>query len=116
MARALVQLVTNLLTAARARKTIVRTDVRLDAGGSPFAARQHYLQVIINEMFLAEERQWFVSYDPVALVALTYIYDKEQRNVPMVVGPSLFREYAQPADKGPAGFITDLHSDQVCLP
>ena len=105
MARALVQLVTNLLSAARAKKTIVRTDLRLDAGDTPFAARQHYLQVIINEMFLAEERQWFVSYDPVALVALTYIYDKEQRNVPMVVGPSLFREYAQPADKGPAGFI-----------
>ena len=105
MASSLVQRVANLVTVARSGKTTVRTELQFDAGEPPFAARQHYLQVVVNELFLAAERKWFVTYEPVALVALTYIYNKQQRSVPMLVGPSLFREYAQPSDKGPAGYI-----------
>ena len=37
--------------------------------GPHFEAGQHYLQIIINEMFLANQRQWFVNYDPMAFVA-----------------------------------------------
>jgi hypothetical protein len=71
-----------------------------DKLGSRFEAGQHYFQIIINEMFLANQRQWFVNYDPMAFVASSYIYDKQLATLPMVVGPSMLKQYEQEAPLG----------------
>jgi hypothetical protein len=68
--------------------------------GPPFAAGQHYLQIIISEMFLANQRQWYARYDPMAFVASTYIYGNSQETFPKVVGPSLLKDLEQPIPLG----------------
>ena len=42
-------------------------------GGTPFLPHQHYIQILVNDMYLAKEREWWVRYAPVALVAPTYL-------------------------------------------
>ena len=42
--------------------------------GVPFVAREHYIQILVNDMYLSKEREWWVRYAPVALVAPTYLY------------------------------------------
>lgn len=71
-----------------------------DQLGSHFEAGQHYFQIIINEMFLANQRQWFVNYDPMAFVASSYIYDKQQETIPLVVGPGMLAQFGQQVPKG----------------
>ena len=74
-----------------------------DRLGPRFKKEQHYLQVIINEIFLANERLWYKDYDPMAFVATSYIYDKDQlESVPVVVGP-LLKQFQQ--EEVPAGMI-----------
>jgi hypothetical protein len=70
--------------------------------GPPFAAKQHYFQVIINEMFLANAREWFVEYDPMVVASASYIYDTKVETVPFVAGPSLLKGFI---DQTPAGMI-----------
>src|SRR5258708_1980863 len=71
-----------------------------DQLGPRFEAGQHYLQIIINEMFLASQREWFVNYDPMAFVASSYIYDKQLETIPLVVGPAMLSQFGQQAPKG----------------
>src|ERR1700730_4344258 len=66
-----------------------------DQPKSPFQAEQHYFQIIINEMFLANQRQWFVNYDPMAFVASSYIYGNQLETLPYVVGPGMLKQFGQ---------------------
>lgn len=66
--------------------------------GEPFIDRKHYMQVLVNEMYLAKEREWWVRYAPVALVATTYLYGTENQTAPVVVGPALLKQYSQDVD------------------
>src|SRR5437868_2812338 len=66
-----------------------------DQLGPPFEACQHYFQIVINELFLANQRQWFVDYDPMAFVASSYIYDKQFETLPLVVGPAMLDRFGQ---------------------
>jgi hypothetical protein len=68
--------------------------------GSPFEARQQYFQIVINEMFLANQRQWFVNFDPMAFVASSYIYDKQLETLPLVVGPAMLEQFGQQVPLG----------------
>jgi hypothetical protein len=54
-----------------------------------FDPGQHYFSVIINEMFLRENRQWFDIFDPMTLVLTEFLYDGKQVQVPFVVGPTM---------------------------
>lgn len=71
-----------------------------DQLGPPFVAGQHYFQIIINEMFLANQRQWFVTYDPMAFVATSYIYGKQLETLPLVVGPTMLNQFKQEVPLG----------------
>jgi len=71
-----------------------------DQLGPRFEAGQHYFQIVINEMFLANQRQWFVNYDPMAFVASSYIYDKQLETLPLVVGPTLLQQFKQEVPLG----------------
>ena len=72
------------------------------AAGEPFRDKQHYFQIVINQMYLADEREWFVRYDPLTFVISSYIYDTRQEVVPFVVGPALLKEHAE---KAPTGMV-----------
>ena len=73
--------------------------------GPLFKKEQHYLQVIINEMFLAKERQWYKSYDPMAIVATSFVYDKGLlESLPVVVGPDMLKAKAYKQEV-PTGMI-----------
>lgn len=68
--------------------------------GPPFAKSKHYLQIVINQMFLAHEREWFNRYDPMVFVATTYIYDRALETLPFVVGPGLLSAFKQEIPQG----------------
>lgn len=76
-----------------------RTDRSAELG-QPFKKDQHYFQVRVNEMFLARDRQWFTSYDPLVFVVSEFLYDKAVQAVPFVVGPSLLEQYKQELPEG----------------
>ncbi len=91
----------NLWNKARSGETRTPACFSIEAGdGNPFSPRQHYFQIIINEMFLANEREWFVTYSPMAFVAATYIYNKNRETSPFIVGPSMLEEYGQELPQG----------------
>lgn len=60
--------------------------------GLPFLANHHYFQVRLNEMFLSYSREWFSGYLPMAVFISEYLYDRERRIVPFVVGPGLVEQ------------------------
>lgn len=68
--------------------------------GSAFVEREHYLQILINEMYLAKERMWWVQYAPVALVATTYLYGNDYQTAPIVIGPNLFKQFSNDVGDG----------------
>jgi hypothetical protein len=70
--------------------------------GTIFEAKQHYLQVIVHEMFLATAREWFVEYDPMVVAAASYIYDTKLETVPFVAGPSMLKDFGH---ETPGGMI-----------
>jgi hypothetical protein len=78
-----------------------------DSGAFPrrFEAGNHYFAVHLNEMYLAQSRQWFSVYDPMAIVVTEFTYDGQRRVVPMIVGPSLIEKSIKQVPNGMA--ITD---------
>jgi hypothetical protein len=68
--------------------------------GGHFEAKQHYFQVIVNEMFLANSREWWVTYDPMVVAAASYIYDMNVETVPFVSGPSMLKDFGHPTPEG----------------
>ncbi len=69
--------------------------------GPPFVDGEHYFQIIINEMFLAKQREWFVTYEPVVTVSTSYLYGNSVEAMAFVVGPSMLGNKEEHAD----GFI-----------
>ncbi len=65
-----------------------------------FHERNHYFQVRLNQMFLAYQREWFVRYDPAALVITQFLYGQEFVSIPFFVGPSLFETAGVKAPNG----------------
>ncbi len=72
----------------------------MEAGPAPFTKQQHYFQIVLNEMYLAAGRKWFVEYDPVAVVATTYKYGSEYQTAPAVVGPALLQQHVEQLPNG----------------
>ena len=84
-----------LWTSAKVGKSRTRACFTLpDPGATPFEKNRHYFQILINEMYLTDSRQWFVEYDPVAIVATTYKYGSEYQTTPSVVGPVLLKQFS----------------------
>lgn len=90
-----------LWTSIKVSKSRTRACFALtDPDAIPFQKNQHYFQVLINEMYLTDSRQWFVEYDPVAIVAATYKYGSEYQTTPSVVGPVLLKQYSDAVAQG----------------
>ncbi len=73
-----------------------------DKIGQEIKPDELYFQVRVNEMYLANSREWFTKYDPMVLVVSEFIYDKETVTVPFVVGPMILEKLGQNV---PAGMI-----------
>ncbi len=61
-----------------------------------FKKDQHYFQVMINEMFLVNSRQWFSQIDPFVYAVSEFVYNAENQTVPFVVGPGMIRKLGVP--------------------
>lgn len=68
--------------------------------GPHFKDKAHYFQIVINEMFLAKAREWWVKYAPMAFVASSYIYDTKVETSPFVVGPAMLEQFKQQVPQG----------------
>lgn len=53
-----------------------------------------YFTLRVNELHLAQGRELWATYDPMVIVASSFIHGTERITVPFVVGPSLLREHA----------------------
>ena len=72
--------------------------------GQLFERDQHYFNVVINEMFLANSRKWFTMIDPMVFVVSEFTYNKmKDFAVPFIVGPSMLNQFG--GEKIPAGMI-----------
>jgi hypothetical protein len=74
-----------------------------DQLGQPFERDQHYFNVVINEMFLADARKWFTLIDPLVFVVSEFTYNKKNLEVPFTVGPALLNPVG--GEKVPPGMI-----------
>ena len=54
-----------------------------------------YFTIRINEMHLAENRQWWSVYDPLVVVVTEFNHAQERVTIPTVIGPNLIRKQAQ---------------------
>jgi hypothetical protein len=66
--------------------------------GRTIAKDRMYFELRAHEMFLASNRVLWATHDPVAVVAVSFIYNGEVISIPRVVGPSLVT-----AAGGPSG-------------
>jgi hypothetical protein len=69
-----------------------------------FKKDQHYFQVMINEMYLANEREWLNKIDPVVYAVSEFTYNGKAQVVPFLVGPGLLKDKGIP-DKHAKGII-----------
>jgi hypothetical protein len=75
-----------------------------NAAGYPIARDQMYFTVRINEMHLAENRQWWTVYDPLVVVVTEFNHAQERAAIPTVIGPNLIRKQA-PSDQPRYGAV-----------
>jgi hypothetical protein len=48
-----------------------------------------YFTVRLNQMHLAENRQWWVTFDPLVVIVTEFNYDAKYIAIPQIVGPGL---------------------------
>ena len=73
------------------------------------------MQILVNDMYLSKEREWWVRYAPVAMVAPTYVYENEYKTSPVVIGPALFQQFSKDVGDGTIirnAPVTGLHPYQ----
>src|SRR5262249_23437968 len=73
--------------------------------GGTFLPNQHYFQVRINELFLTNAREWFSTIDPMVFIVSEFLYDRQEQEVPCIVGPGMMQKYAQRLEKVPQGML-----------
>jgi hypothetical protein len=72
-----------------------QTDERSrEALGARFIQDASYFQVELNEVFLSANRKWLTTFEPMVLVVSEFIYDREVKTVPFVVGRRLLEKHA----------------------
>ena len=66
-----------------------------NAAGCPIIRDQMYFTVRINEMHLAENRQWWTVYDPLVVVVIEFSHAQNRIAIPTVIGPNLIRKQTE---------------------
>jgi hypothetical protein len=57
--------------------------------GEEIVKDQDYFSIEINELYLARDRRWWATYDPVVLIISEFVYGSDRIVVPKVVGPAM---------------------------
>ncbi|WP_434051656.1 MAG: hypothetical protein RDA78_20540 [Roseibium sp.] len=70
-----------------------------DKLGPTLAKDKCYFQVRVNEMFLANKRQWFKTFYPMVYVGTEFQYDREEVAIPFVLGPNTIKSAIDPSTK-----------------
>jgi hypothetical protein len=65
--------------------------------GPALERNKNYFQVRVNEMFLANQRKWFQTIDPMVFVSSEFTYDNSEVTIPFVLGPSMIKGQQTPA-------------------
>jgi hypothetical protein len=79
--------------------TIPRNHIDENLNGAldkSFKKDEHYFEVVINEMYLMNARNWLRLIDPVVFVVSEFTYDGKQQVTPFLVGPSLLKDKGIP--------------------
>jgi hypothetical protein len=66
-----------------------------NAAGYLIVRDQMYFTIRINQMHLAENRQWWTVYDPLVVVVIEFNHAQNRIAIPTVIGPDLIRKQAQ---------------------
>ncbi len=88
------------------RPTFKRFDASVDPGSTdykPFLADKTYFNLTLHEVFLKDGRQWWSVLEPSVYFSVDFIYDRERKTVPYVVGAETFKGKA--GEKLPHGFL-----------
>src|SRR5690349_5050420 len=75
--------------------TILRDHIDENRDGAlnvPFAKDQNYFQILINEMYLSKQREWFYKIDPVVYSYAEFIYGGQSHAVPFLIGPNILKQ------------------------
>jgi len=75
-----------------------------NSSGYSITRDQMYFTVRVNEMHLAENRQWWTLHDPLVVVVTEFNHGQERVAVPTVIGPNLIRKQA-PSDQPRYGVV-----------
>lgn len=68
--------------------------------GGTLKAHEEYFEVRLNELFLVNHREWFTTYDPMAVAVPEYKYHGQPAAVPFVVGPSMLESIGNRLPQG----------------
>jgi hypothetical protein len=66
-----------------------------NTAGYPIIRDQMYFTLRINQMHLAENRQWWTVYDPLVVVVAEFNHAQDRVAIPTIIGPDLIRKQAQ---------------------
>lgn len=66
----------------------------------PFRRHQQYFEVKVNEMFLAYDREWFTTWQPMVFAGSRFLYMGKMREVPFVVGPQMIEDNSKSLPDG----------------
>jgi len=70
-------------------------------GGGPVVAGEHYVRLWLDEMFLANERDWFKSWHPAVHSAITFEFGEQTQVITRIAGASALKD------------VDDRHLDRV---
>ena len=79
--------------------------------GGTLKANEDYFEIRLNELFLMNQREWFTTYDPMAVAVSESKYGGQVAAVPFVVGPSMLESLG---NRLPQGMV--LSNTRICGP
>lgn len=66
----------------------------------PFQRHRQYFEVKVNEMFLAYDREWFTTWQPMVFAGSRFLYMGKMREVPFIVGPQMIEDNSKSLPDG----------------
>jgi hypothetical protein len=71
-------------------------------GVAPILPQRHYFALVVDELFLANDRQWHREFDPMVLAITEFVHGSSDKlvSLPFVVGPKLLGDNATTVPQG----------------
>jgi len=98
----------SLWESIRARHTIVPRFAEIHARNvltplsdvDPIIPQPHYFALVVDELFLANSRQWHREFDPVVFAITEFVHGSKQVTLPFVIGPKLLDDNSAAVPQG----------------